>query len=208
MGFFNELQKFGGDPAVFGYVMKTLVTLFSPFAPHIMEELWGKMGKGFVLTQKWPKSDKKLVDIRLMKMEELVEQTRSDIHDIIKIVGKKPEKIRIYVSPVWKYQVYREILKSEDPKKIVTAIMKNPAFSKYGKDALRFAQYLAKDMGKLQEILTEREEFQALKEAASMFRKEFNCDVEVIAAYTSRSEKALRAEPGKPGIEIVSTITK
>jgi leucyl-tRNA synthetase len=203
MGFFNELQKFTGDPRVLGYAAKNLVTLLSPFAPHMMEELWEKVGKGFVSTQRWPRSDIKLIDKRLMKAEELVKQTVSDIYDIIKIVRKKPEKIRIYVSPVWKYQVYREILKAKDPKGIVATIMRNPAFNKHGKDALRFSQGLAKNMGKLKTLLTSREEFQALKEAEDMFRREFGCEVEVLEAHTSRAEKALRAEPGKPGIEIV-----
>lgn len=202
MGFFNELQKFTGDPAVLGYAVKNLVILLSPFAPHIMEELWEGIGKGFVSTQKWPKADNKLIDKRLIRMEELVKQTMYDIHDIIKIVKKKPEKVKIYVSPVWKYQIYREILKSKDPKRVVSAIMKKPEFNKYGKNALKFAQFLAKDIGMLQEILTEREEFQALKEAEDVFRKEFNCEIEIIEAHISRAEKALRAEPGKPGIEI------
>jgi len=203
MGFFNDLRKFEGDKKVLGYAVKNLVILLSPFAPHIMEELWEKIGKDFVSIQKWPIPETKMINKRLAKMEELVKQTKSDIHDIIKLVKKRPEKIMIYVSPDWKYEVYKEILKAKDPKTIIPTIMKNPSFNKYGKDTLRFAQTLTKDLGRLKEILSEKEEFTALEEARNLLEKEFNCHVEIYHGYESRSPKALRAEPGKPGIEIV-----
>ncbi|MDE6259273.1 MAG: leucine--tRNA ligase [Oscillospiraceae bacterium] len=38
--------------------MKTLVTMLSPFAPHVAEELWEMLGgKGFVCQQPWPEYD-------------------------------------------------------------------------------------------------------------------------------------------------------
>jgi len=38
--------------------MKTLVTLLSPFAPHVAEELWEMLGgRGFVCQQGWPEYD-------------------------------------------------------------------------------------------------------------------------------------------------------
>ena len=50
----GEFQKNGcscGD-------MKTLVTLLSPFAPHVAEELWEMLGgEGFVCRQSWPAYD-------------------------------------------------------------------------------------------------------------------------------------------------------
>lgn len=42
--------------------VKNLLIILSPFAPHIAEELWQKVGgAGFVCQQVWPKWDKKLV---------------------------------------------------------------------------------------------------------------------------------------------------
>ena len=38
--------------------MKTLITLLSPFAPHVAEELWEMLGgEGFVCRQSWPAYD-------------------------------------------------------------------------------------------------------------------------------------------------------
>jgi len=202
MGFFNDLQKFSGDKKVLGHAFKTLVIMLSPFAPHMMEEIWEKIGKGFVSTQKWPVVDIKLLDKRLIKMEDLVKQTVEDIHNIINLVKKKPEKIKIYVPPLWKYDVYNEILKGSK-KDIVQTVMKNPEVSKYGKHALRFAQKLEKDAARLDHILEHGEELHALQDAKGFFENEFNCEVEIIHSHTDRSDKALKADPGKPGIEIV-----
>ena len=39
-------------------VAKTLVTLLAPYAPHVAEELWSRLGgEGFVSVQAWPKFD-------------------------------------------------------------------------------------------------------------------------------------------------------
>ena len=137
-------------------------------------------------------------------MENLLEQTREDIRNVLKLVGKKPEKIRIYVSPLWKHEVYQEILgMAKTPEKIVPAIMKSSHGKKYGSHALKFTQNLAKNAMVLRRILSQEEELSSLKEAAPSLEKEFGCRIEILKADMERSEKALRAEPGKPGIEII-----
>ncbi len=55
----NELYKANVKPKA---VLKPLVQLLMPFAPHMAEELWEKMGgEGFVSLAPWPKYDNKLV---------------------------------------------------------------------------------------------------------------------------------------------------
>jgi hypothetical protein len=103
------------------------------------------------------------------------------------------------VSPRWKYEVYEKVLKKAG-KDIVPWIMKHPSYGKE-RDALRFAQALSKD-GSLGWILSEEEEFETLKSAEYLYKQEFGCKVKVIQSHESDSEKAHRADPGKPGIEI------
>jgi leucyl-tRNA synthetase len=207
MTFLNYLYKYKEDPnrKVLEEAVENLLVMLSPFAPHTAEELWEKPGhKDFVSIHPWPKADESLIDPRLEMMEELVETTREDIRNVIKLVGKKPEKIRIYVSPLWKHEVYQEILgMAKTPEKIVPAIMKGSHGKKYGSHALKFTQNLAKNAMLLRRILSQEEEFSALKEAAPSLEKEFGCRIEILKADTERSEKALRAEPGKPGIEVI-----
>jgi hypothetical protein len=134
-------------------------------------------------------------------MEELAMQTRDDIKEIIRLVGKKPEEILVYTSPLWKYDVYRTILGMTGKKDVVKEVMKNPAARKEGKAAVHFAERLAKE-ARLGEILGQDEETRALEEAVPELEKEFSCKVRVVKAEEARSERSLKAEPGKPGIEI------
>jgi hypothetical protein len=93
--------------------------------------------------------------------------------------------------------------KGKKPQDIVKNMMKIPEVRKQGKHAIRFADKLSK-IPKLTDMLTDREEFQSLSEAKPFFENEFGCRVEVIEGYKSTSEKSMRAEPGKPGIEVIT----
>jgi leucyl-tRNA synthetase len=184
--------------------VRTLVTLLSPFAPHTAEECWKMLGnKPFMSLEKWPKADEKLIDDRLEAMEAFVEQVEEDVSACIRLVGKKPKKIRLYVAPQWKHELYRTVMKlAKKPKDIIPTVMKDPAFNRYGKDAMRFAQALQKNLSGLKEPLSEKEELLALQEAREDLEKKFGCELEITEAVKSRELKALRAEPGKPGIDI------
>jgi leucyl-tRNA synthetase len=207
MAYLNDIQKYREDPnrKVLEEAIETLLVMLSPFAPHTAEELWERTGhKDFVSLHKWPRPDEGKIDPKLDIMDGLVEQTREDIRNVIKLVGKKPERIRIYVSPLWKYAVYESILEmAKTPEKIVPNVMKSPEGRKYGSHALRLAQNLAKNAMALKRVLSQEEEFSGLSEGKAMLEKEFGCRIEVLKADTERSERALRAEPGKPGIEVI-----
>jgi len=77
--------------------------LLSIFCPHIAEELWSKLGnKTLISLENWPVCDEKKIDEKLEKAEQLVDNTISDIMNILKIIqdrGRKGEKVYIYVMP-------------------------------------------------------------------------------------------------------------
>jgi leucyl-tRNA synthetase len=176
------------------------IVALSPVMPHACEDLWEKLGKkGFVSEAEWPEPDKKLIDEKAEKAEELVRQTLEDAKEIRKIVKIEPKQINVYVSPEWKYEIYRIALKK--PKNIVQEIMKIETIKKRGNAAVKYAQNLASKQ--LVEQLSQKEEFAALNDAEEFFSKEMGVPVKIIKAEESKSEKAQRAEPGKPGIEIV-----
>jgi len=213
MGFTNSLVKYAEDPhgKVFNESVESLLAMLSPFSPHTCEELWETIdknanGKDFISLAKWPITNEKLIDPKLELMEQLVEQTSDDIREIIKLVGKKPKEIFIYVSPLWKYEVHATILKStgkSGKENIIKEIMKNSAARKEGKLAVRFGERLAKETNRLGSILNQKDELLALNEASSDLEKEFSCKVLVLKAEEKRNERSLKAEPGKPGIEII-----
>lgn len=83
----NEMEK--GEKISFSDY-KLLVALLSPFAPHIAEELWEKLGhKKSIFLQKWPKYDPKLA-----REEEitLVIQVNGKVRDEVKISAEAGER--------------------------------------------------------------------------------------------------------------------
>jgi leucyl-tRNA synthetase len=204
MGFVNELWKYRENPnrMVWSEALEKLALLISPFCPHTAEEMWELMGKkGFVSISRWPRANEKLINPRLEKQDELVRQTAADIREILKLIKKRPERINIYLSPPWKYTVHKKVRSLSD-KFSVKELMKNPEIRKQGKEAVRFAEKLRKDLGRLEFPLSGKEEYQALKDARKLLEKEFGCGVKVVKALESRSIRAAKAEPGKPGIEV------
>ncbi|MBU3958222.1 MAG: leucine--tRNA ligase, partial [Nanoarchaeota archaeon] len=187
------------DKALPEIFAKWIIAL-SPVTPHICEELWEKIGgSGFASLAKWPEPDEKLIDEKAEKAEELVRQTLEDAKEIRKIVKIEAERINIYVSPEWKHEVYSIALKK--PENIAREIMKIGAIKKRGNAAVKYAQSLAAKQ--LAEKLSRKDEFAALKDAEEFFSKETGVPVKIMKAEESKSEKAQRAEPGKPGIEII-----
>ena len=208
MGFVNDISRYKDslDKNVFGYAIKNMIAMLSVFAPHTMEELWEMIGgKNFVSAEKWPAYDEKMIDLRAEHLEKFVSDVMEDVREIIKIVGGEPEEINIYIAPEWKHVVYNEILRLADrPKNIIPTIMKNPEINKYGKEALKFIENVMKNLGRLGRIPDEKEEYQALIDSKDLIEREFKCKINILEAYKFRTDKALRAEPGKPGIEVIS----
>ncbi len=210
MAFVNEVQKYSESPrkGVWKEVLENMLLLLSPFTPHLGEELWQKLGKrDFISMAKWPKAKEKLIDPKLEIMEELVTQTLDDIREVLKLVGKKtekkPRKIRIFVSPLWKYTVHERILKSAaKPEDMIKMVTQDPELRKRGKELIRFVESLRKDVGSIGRILVQKEEFGTLQEHKKEFEEEFKCDIEIKKAEDSKSVRALKAGPGKPGIEV------
>ncbi len=82
------------------YAIKIFLQLLYPFAPHISEETWSKLGeKKLIALSEWPKIDKKKINESAEKAEQAIQKTREDIYHIIEITKKKPNRIFIYVIP-------------------------------------------------------------------------------------------------------------
>ena len=84
--------------------LESFLKLFSPFCPHITEELWNKIGnKNFISLEKWPKCDERKINEKFELAEKDVEKTVSDILNLINILkekqGRDSEKVYVYVLP-------------------------------------------------------------------------------------------------------------
>ena len=86
--------------------------MLSPFAPHIAEEMWEKLGNTEIVSKSaWPIHSKDEIDAKSIQSENLLKATIDDIANILKVTKITPKKIVIYVnSDSMKSKVYRKVL--------------------------------------------------------------------------------------------------
>ena len=91
--------------------IESFLKMLSVFCPHMSEELWEKIGnKGFISLEKWPIVDEKKINKKLEQAERSVDNTISDVMNILRIIkerGDKGEKVYIYVMP-FEYEYFDE----------------------------------------------------------------------------------------------------
>ena len=84
--------------------------MLSPFAPHIAEEMWEKLGNsGMVSKSTWPKEEEQADDTAIQS-ESLLSLVINDISNITKVTKITPKKIIIYTADNWKSKAYQKIL--------------------------------------------------------------------------------------------------
>ena len=83
----NELSKAPDDPAA-RFAAKTAVSLIQPYAPHVAEELWERLGHERLWEQPWPEADPALLQEDTF---ELVVQVNGKVRDRIQVPADLPE---------------------------------------------------------------------------------------------------------------------
>jgi len=197
----------GGNSFIIRNILKDWIKILSPVIPHTCEELWEKLGeKPFVSLQKWPEANEKFINPKLEKREELIMQTLSDIKEIIRLIKKSPKKIHIYIAPIWKYEVYKTLLKGvKDKKHAISRIMKNPEIRKHGKDAVHFSEEILRTAGNLSDIMGQEYEYKSLSEATDFIKKGIGAEKVHVWKEEDKNKhdpqkKARNAKPMKPAI--------
>lgn len=65
------------------HILNVWIRLMSPFVPHAAEELWSTHGgEGFASEASWPQYDPDLIDEKVQKSEEIVQELANDINEI------------------------------------------------------------------------------------------------------------------------------
>jgi leucyl-tRNA synthetase len=84
----NELVKEPGDPAA-RLAAETAVSLIQPYAPHVAEELWERLGHERLWEQPWPRPDPTLLEEDTF---ELVVQVNGKVRDRIQVPSDLAEE--------------------------------------------------------------------------------------------------------------------
>ncbi len=196
------------------------VAMLSPFAPHIAEEMWEKIGgTGLVSKSAWPEYSKDKVDATSIQSEELLKSTIDDIANILKVTKITPQKIVLYVnSDSTKSKIYRKMLSiMVGGQNNMGVVMKELLADPETADAKKMPDFVQK---MIKDLHSESEEIKAMKlesddfnekefllsELSSIGKKEFGVEVTVYSESDSDiydpKGKARHARPFKPAILI------
>ncbi len=197
----------------------TRVLMLSPFAPHIAEEMWEKLGgTGLVSNSHWPDVSDDVIDLNAIQSEELLKGIMEDIANILKVTKITPKKITIYTADAFKCKAYHSILEKvtagqTNMGRIMKELIVNPETSDIKKNP-DFVQKTIKDIlsepTEIRETKLKTKEFDEksliANELISLAKKDFGADVQVFSEsdkgiYDPKG-KARHARPFKPAILI------
>jgi leucyl-tRNA synthetase len=196
----NEVKEFLSQDVMTECIKKSTLML-APFTPHMCEEIWENLGnRGFVSLEKWPKADEGMIDKKAETCEHMIEDTRKDIMEVMKLTNIKPKKITLFVSDSWKYELVRKTKKELEKTRNMAEIINKVAEKEKRKDAAYIITKMIKGALSFEEVLDQHTELSALEEAKKELEKEFTADIEIIKAESSKEKKASAALPGKPAI--------
>jgi len=200
-------------------ILSSRVLMLSPFAPHIAEEMWEKLGNSELASKSvWPSSVEIEIDSKSIQTETLLKSIIGDISNILKVTKISPKKIIIYTAEQWKSKAYNSILKNVlDGQTNVGTIIKSLIANKETEQIKKDPDFVKKT---LNDILSEPvelrkgrinvdqiDEKQIISSELSSLEKN-DYDVELCVFSESDSEKydpkykAKVARPFKPAILI------
>ncbi|MCE7735226.1 MAG: leucine--tRNA ligase [Candidatus Heimdallarchaeota archaeon] len=190
------------------YAIRTVVSMITPFAPHVAEEIWEKWGnKGFACNSDFPVHDPKLINEDAENAEKFLTSFFEDMRGLktflVERNNPEPKNIQIFISPEWKYEVYEKAF-TDGLDNLIKRVMQNPEMRKLGKAVPSYCQSLMKAGGPPDYSWNYKLEKQTLLEAKSFLEKEMNAEVEIIDALESDHPKARFAVPRRPGINFES----
>ncbi len=200
-------------------VLEAKVRFLAPFAPHLCEEIWQKMGRtGFVSVAEWPRFDASQIDGASLWVEDRVQALQEDVAKILRATKLTPKRICFYFAAKWKWTVYLQALTLAadgvlDVGRLMETVMKEAALQTNAKRVAAFAKKIVADMQQSPpRILRERvqtgdvDEMTALRSAEAYFTREFKAAIDFFMeddedVYDPKGRAGL-AEPYRPAIYI------
>ncbi len=209
----NELKKYtergGNNEIVMRDFLEKMVLMLAPAMPHVAEEYWSTLGKNTLAAQEqWPNADEQMINLDEELIEEIIDNTINDVRQSIELTrkmdanrGKNVKRIKLIMASQWKVRAYNIIAKTRNMNSTINSkelegVEKN-AISKYLAQFTKRLNMLSErrelDMGALQ---------RAFLEAKDYIRDKFSAEIGIEDEEQSKSERAFRALPEKPCIDV------
>ena len=200
-------------------ILSSRVLMLSPFAPHIAEEIWEKLGNSELASKSaWPSSIGIEIDSKSIQTETLLKSIIDDINNILKVTKISPKKITIYTAEQWKSKAYNSILKNVlDGQTNIGTIIKSLIANKETEQIKKDPDFVKKT---LNDILSEPVELRKGRmnigqidekqiissELSSLVKNDYGVELSVFSESDSEKydpkNKAKAARPFKPAILI------
>ena len=200
-------------------ILSSRVLMLSPFAPHIAEEIWEKLGNSELASKSaWPSSIGIEIDSKSIQTETLLKSIIEDINNILKVTKISPKKITIYTAEQWKSKAYNSILKNVlDGQTNIGIIIKSLIANKETEQIKKDPDFVKKT---LNDILSEPVELRKGRmnvdqidekqiissELSSLVKNDYDVELSVFSESDSEKydpkNKAKAARPFKPAILI------
>jgi len=200
-------------------ILSSRVLMLSPFAPHIAEEMWEKLGNSELASKSaWPSSIGIEIDSKSIQTETLLKSIIDDINNILKVTKISPKKITIYTAEQWKSKAYNSILKNVlDGQTNIGTIIKSLIANKETEQIKKDPDFVKKT---LNDILSEPVELRKGRmnigqidekqiissELSSLVKNDYGVELSVFSESDSEKydpkNKAKAARPFKPAILI------
>jgi len=200
-------------------ILSSRVLMLSPFAPHIAEEIWEKLGNSELASKStWPSSIEIEIDSKSIQTETLLKSIIEDINNILKVTKISPKKITIYTAEQWKSKAYNSILKNVlDGQTNIGTIIKSLIVNKETEQIKKDPDFVKKT---LNDILSEPVELRKGRmdigqidekqiissELSSLVKNDYDVELSVFSESDSEKydpkNKAKAARPFKPAILI------
>ena len=200
-------------------ILSSRVLMLSPFAPHIAEEIWEKLGNSELASKSaWPSSIGIEIDSKSIQTETLLKSIIEDINNILKVTKISPKKITIYTAEQWKSKAYNSILKNVlDGQTNIGTIIKSLIANKETEQIKKDPDFVKKI---LNDILSEPVELRKGRmnigqidekqiissELSSLVKNDYDVELSVFSESDSEKydpkNKAKAARPFKPAILI------
>ncbi|MFH1237743.1 MAG: leucine--tRNA ligase [Candidatus Aenigmatarchaeota archaeon] len=189
---------------IFDMITDRYIRMLNPVVPHLSEEMWAALGKkGFASLHEWPEAEKKMINPKHEACEELVDRVADDVRSVLKLVKFQPKRVFVYVSEKWKYELFKKLKDEIEKTRDIGKIMKAVASKEHGAEIAKIVPFVLKDPSRLpKHVLDQEDELVTLVEAGEFLKREFGIPIDVLNADEQKTERAGKAMPGKPGIEV------
>lgn len=199
--------------------VKTWLKLLAPFAPHLAEELWSRMGgTDFVALSNWPEVDGKHVDVVAEEQETLIRDMIEDTMNVLRATKATPKKVYYYTASSWKWKVFMRIIEKSalgevQINKLMKEFAANSELKQRMKEAAGLVQKTVKDIGRVPQEKKEciikageLDEKAVLSDAVEFLSERLNAEVIVCSEEDKKcydpKHRAASAVPLRPAIYV------